>query len=382
MFHSQHSAAPMHAAARAVSGGPVYVSDAPGAHSFDILRQLVLPDGSILRCALPGRPTRDSLFADPLRDAATALKVWNANAATGVVGVFNLQGSSWSRARRRFAYHDTSPPALTATVRVTDVETYRQQAKAQQAAAQQAAAAAAAAAPAAAHAAQGERWEAGSASSSSGGDFEARANGNGAGAGNAGYESDVSSEGGRPAPPAAAAGAPATGQWALYVNTTKQLHLVSAEEGVEVTVAAGQAAVVTIAPVSRHFGVDFAPLGLTNMLNGGGAVTGVRVQAARPPAAAAAAVLDGASGGTEAYADLVSGELAGDGGGASAPPPLPRFLVGVRGRGTLLAVCGRAPAVCRVEGHRVAHRWEAGRLEVEVPQVGTHATQQLAVEFA
>jgi len=32
MFSSRHVAADIHAAARAVSGGPVYVSDAPGPH--------------------------------------------------------------------------------------------------------------------------------------------------------------------------------------------------------------------------------------------------------------------------------------------------------------------------------------------------------------
>lgn len=32
MFSSRHVAAEIHAAARAVSGGPVYVSDAPGSH--------------------------------------------------------------------------------------------------------------------------------------------------------------------------------------------------------------------------------------------------------------------------------------------------------------------------------------------------------------
>ena len=32
MFHSKHAAGALHAAARAVGGCPVYVSDAPGAH--------------------------------------------------------------------------------------------------------------------------------------------------------------------------------------------------------------------------------------------------------------------------------------------------------------------------------------------------------------
>lgn len=43
-------------------------SDAPGKHNFDLLRKLVLPDGSILRARLPGRPTKDCLFSDPARD--------------------------------------------------------------------------------------------------------------------------------------------------------------------------------------------------------------------------------------------------------------------------------------------------------------------------
>ena len=51
--------------------------------------------------------------------------MWNANACNGVVGAFNLQGASWDRRRRRFFGHDAAPPALTATVRVTDVETLR-----------------------------------------------------------------------------------------------------------------------------------------------------------------------------------------------------------------------------------------------------------------
>ncbi|XP_048431958.1 probable galactinol--sucrose galactosyltransferase 2 isoform X2 [Pyrus x bretschneideri] len=68
MFHSVHPAAEYHGAARAVGGCAIYVSDKPSNHNFDLLRKLVLPDGSVLRAKLPGRPTRDCLFADPARD--------------------------------------------------------------------------------------------------------------------------------------------------------------------------------------------------------------------------------------------------------------------------------------------------------------------------
>jgi raffinose synthase len=75
MFQSLHPAARLHACARAVSGGAVYVSDKPGKHDFDVLRTLVLRDGGILRAQQPGLPTADCVFADPLRDNTTALKV-------------------------------------------------------------------------------------------------------------------------------------------------------------------------------------------------------------------------------------------------------------------------------------------------------------------
>ena len=45
-----------------------WYSDRPGQHDFNVLKKLVLPDGSILRAQLPGKPSRDSLFVDPARD--------------------------------------------------------------------------------------------------------------------------------------------------------------------------------------------------------------------------------------------------------------------------------------------------------------------------
>ena len=75
MFHSKHPAALLHATARVISGSGIYVSDKPGAHDFDLLRRLVLPDGSVLRPKLPGRPTKDILFSDVLKDNKTLLKV-------------------------------------------------------------------------------------------------------------------------------------------------------------------------------------------------------------------------------------------------------------------------------------------------------------------
>ncbi|KAK1393545.1 hypothetical protein POM88_012601 [Heracleum sosnowskyi] len=55
--YSVHPMAEYHGAARAVGGCGIYVSDKPGHHNFNLLKKLVLPNGSILRAKLPGRPT-------------------------------------------------------------------------------------------------------------------------------------------------------------------------------------------------------------------------------------------------------------------------------------------------------------------------------------
>ncbi|XP_044464769.1 probable galactinol--sucrose galactosyltransferase 6 [Mangifera indica] len=121
MFHSLHPAAEFHGSARAISGGPIYVSDAPGKHNFELLKKLVLPDGSILRARLPGRPTRDCLFSDPARDGVSLLKIWNMNKYTGVLGVYNCQGAAWNTAARKNTFHQTKNNALTGQIRGRDV---------------------------------------------------------------------------------------------------------------------------------------------------------------------------------------------------------------------------------------------------------------------
>ncbi|PIN10112.1 Galactinol--sucrose galactosyltransferase [Handroanthus impetiginosus] len=101
MFQSTHPCAEFHAASRAISGGPIYVSDSVGKHNFELLKRLALPDGSILRCNYYALPTRDCLFRDPLHDGKTMLKIWNLNKYTGVLGAFNCQGGGWCRETRR-----------------------------------------------------------------------------------------------------------------------------------------------------------------------------------------------------------------------------------------------------------------------------------------
>ncbi|GKV32594.1 hypothetical protein SLEP1_g41188 [Rubroshorea leprosula] len=119
MFHVKLTpATEYHAAARAVGGCPIYVSDKLGNHNFELLKKLVLLDGSVLRAQLPGRPTRDCLFVDPTRDGLTQ----TVNKCSGVVGVFNCQGASWCKVTKKTCIHDASPGTLTSSIRATDVD--------------------------------------------------------------------------------------------------------------------------------------------------------------------------------------------------------------------------------------------------------------------
>lgn len=90
MFHSRHEWGAYHAAGRAVSGSPIYVSDKPGQHDADLLRSLMFADGRVLRCDGPGVPSRVCLFRDVRREPV-ALQVVNRCGARGIVGVFNTR---------------------------------------------------------------------------------------------------------------------------------------------------------------------------------------------------------------------------------------------------------------------------------------------------
>lgn len=65
MFHScDPAAAEVMARSKAVSGGPIYLSDAPGDISRELVSRLCLADGRILRAAEPALPAPESIFID------------------------------------------------------------------------------------------------------------------------------------------------------------------------------------------------------------------------------------------------------------------------------------------------------------------------------
>ncbi|XP_018444980.2 probable galactinol--sucrose galactosyltransferase 6 isoform X1 [Raphanus sativus] len=207
MFHSVHPAAEYHASARAISGGPIYVSDAPGKHNFDLLRKLVLPDGSILRARLPGRPTRDCLFTDPARDGVSLLKIWNMNKYTGVLGVYNCQGAAWSSTERKNIFHQTNTDCITGSIRGRDVHLI----------------------------------------------------------------SEASTD-------------PATwnGDCAVYSQSRGELNVIPYNVSLPISLKIREHEIFTVSPIchlATTDGVSFAPLGLVNMYNSGGAVEGLRYDA-------------------------------------------------------------------------------------------------------
>lgn len=74
---------------RAISGGPIYVSDKIGRSRKEHLLPLCYSDGRILRCENPALPTADCLVANPDNSGAP-MKVFNTYKNGGVVAAYNL----------------------------------------------------------------------------------------------------------------------------------------------------------------------------------------------------------------------------------------------------------------------------------------------------
>uniref|UniRef100_A0ACD5W4U7 Uncharacterized protein n=1 Tax=Avena sativa TaxID=4498 RepID=A0ACD5W4U7_AVESA len=263
MFQSTHPCAAFHAASRAVSGGPVYVSDTVGSHDFALLRRLALPDGTVLRCEHHALPTRDCLFLDPLHDGQTMLKIWNLNRFSGVLGAFNCQGGGWSpEARRNKCASQCSVP-VTARAGPADVE-----------------------------------WKQGK------------------------THPVVDAED--------------AALFAVYFVEGRKLELLRPEETVVITLEPFNYELLVVAPVrvvSQEKAIGFAPIGLANMLNAGGAVQAFESSC------------DGA------------GEVTVE--------------VAVKGAGEMAAYSSARPRLCKVEGEDAEFAYEDGVVTVAVPWTGS-----------
>ncbi|CAG8551975.1 39546_t:CDS:2 [Gigaspora margarita] len=118
MFQSHHKFGEYHAAARAISGGPVYITDIPNKHKLDVLEKCIVNtptfkitstsslDSSyktssptrlstklpqrILRSEGPALPSLSSLFRDSTK-TNNLLKICNWNNKIGVLGLWNCR---------------------------------------------------------------------------------------------------------------------------------------------------------------------------------------------------------------------------------------------------------------------------------------------------
>lgn len=91
MWWSDDAQAEKNAVLRAISGGPVYVSDEPGRSRREILMPLVLSNGRILRCDSPAVPSADCITRDPVT-SGRIFKLQNTCNGCGIIAVFNLDG--------------------------------------------------------------------------------------------------------------------------------------------------------------------------------------------------------------------------------------------------------------------------------------------------
>ncbi len=87
MFQTLHPYGAYHAASRAISGSPVYVSDRVDEHDFSVIRALTGDEGELLLPLDIAKPTLDCLFVSP--ESGTApLKIYNRNRFGSVLGIF------------------------------------------------------------------------------------------------------------------------------------------------------------------------------------------------------------------------------------------------------------------------------------------------------
>lgn len=99
MFQSHDPHGAYHAVARAISGGPVYITDKPGQERAELVRPLAYSDGRLLMLDEPGQVTRDLLLTDVALEPS-ALKVFGLitrpGLSAGMVAAFNVNKSARS----------------------------------------------------------------------------------------------------------------------------------------------------------------------------------------------------------------------------------------------------------------------------------------------
>ncbi|KAK9210215.1 hypothetical protein WN944_002585 [Citrus x changshan-huyou] len=223
MFHSLHPAAEYHGSARAISGGPIYVS---------------------------------------------LLKIWNMNKYTGVLGVYNCQGAAWNKTERKNTFHETTSDAITGQIRGRDVHLI-------------------------AEAATDPNW---------------------------------------------------TGDCAIYCHRTGELITLPYNAAMPVSLKVLEHEIFTVTPIKvLSPGFSFAPLGLVNMFNAGGAIEGLKYVV---EGGAKLTEIDDGYGGDQ-RAENCSNELVG------------KVSMEVKGCGKFGAYASAKPRRCTVDSNEVEFEYDS-----------------------
>lgn len=91
MFHSDDPVAgEIMARSKAVSGGPVYLSDAPSRINGELVARLCLADGRLLRVAEPSLPAPESIFINSYEDSHAFRVLAPINETSAVVIAYNI----------------------------------------------------------------------------------------------------------------------------------------------------------------------------------------------------------------------------------------------------------------------------------------------------
>ncbi len=95
MFHScDPYCGRMMAVSKAMSGGPVYMSDAPEKFVAEYIRPLCYGDGELLRPLAPAGPLPESIFVNPLKELVPYRVIAPAGTDSAAVVVYNLYDSN------------------------------------------------------------------------------------------------------------------------------------------------------------------------------------------------------------------------------------------------------------------------------------------------
>ncbi len=95
MWWSDDGQAIKNSVLRAISGGPIYVSDKLERSRREVLAPLALDDGRILRCDNPAVPCIDCITEDPTQ-SGNPFKLMNTANGSGIMAVFNLDSQNRS----------------------------------------------------------------------------------------------------------------------------------------------------------------------------------------------------------------------------------------------------------------------------------------------